>query len=332
LLVFYTISSELEAGDSIVLVVTGGCGMVGSNLVAALNARGYEDILVVDSLRNGDKFRNVADLRIADYLDRGAFMERLATGRLPKIDAIFHQGACTDTTERDGQLMMERNYRASRDILDFALGQRVPLIYASSAAVYGLSETCVELPGNEAPLNIYAYSKKLFDDHVRRAALGPEASPVVGLRYFNVYGPREGHKGKMSSVALRMVEQIRAGDRPTLFGAYGGLGPGQHRRDFVHVSDVVQVILWAWEAAARGVYNCGTGVSRSFLDLAAAVIAEMGAGEVQFQPFPEALHGRYQSHTEADLTRLRAAGCDWQFRDLETGIGEYVAWLRARGS
>lgn len=313
------------------LVVTGGCGMVGSNLIAMLNARGHDDILVVDSLKNGDKFRNIADLRIADYLDRGAFLERLAEGRLPKLDAIFHQGACTNTAERDGQLMMDRNYHASRIILDFALAQRVPLIYASSAAVYGLSTECVEGPENEVPLNVYAYSKKLFDDHVRRVALGPHSSPVVGLRYFNVYGPRESHKGKMSSVALRMVEQIRAGERPTLFGAYGGLGPGEHRRDFVHVDDVTAVILWAWEAAARGIYNCGTGVSRSFVDLAAAVIAEMGTGEVQFQPLPEALHGRYQTRSEADLTRLRAAGCDWQFRDLETGIGEYVAWLRARG-
>ena len=308
------------------LVVTGGCGMIGSNLVAALNRRGADDILIVDNLQDGAKFRNVAGLRIADYEDRERFMARLHSGKLPPIEAIFHQGACTDTTESDGRLMMELNYASSRDLLDYALAHRIPFVYASSASVYGLSEDTSEEASNEMPLNVYAYSKKLFDDRVR-SLLGAAASPVVGLRYFNVYGPREDHKGKMSSVALRLYQQIRAGEKATIFGAHGGVGPGEQRRDFVHVEDVAATIAWVYERAISGIYNCGTGTNWSFRELAEAVIAELGRGEITFQPFPESLSGKYQSFTRADMSRLRAVGFDLTFRDLRQGIRDYVQWL-----
>jgi ADP-L-glycero-D-manno-heptose 6-epimerase len=309
-----------------VLVVTGGCGMIGSNLIAALNRRGVDDILVVDDLRNSAKFHNIADLRIADYQDRERFMARLHRGDTQSITAIFHQGACTDTMEADGRLMMALNYEASRDLLEHALVHRIPFVYASSAAVYGLSAATDEDPANEHPLNIYAYSKKLFDDHVRRV-LGSATSPIAGLRYFNVYGPHEAHKGRMSSVALRLYSQIRAGEKATIFGAYGGMGPGEHRRDFVHVEDVAEAILWVYTQAVSGIFNCGTGSNWSFRELAEAAIAVLGRGEVEFQPFPPALAGKYQSVTRADLSRLRAAGCDLSFRDLPQGIRDYYAWL-----
>ena len=311
------------------LVVTGGCGMIGSNLIAALNRRGLDDILVVDDLRNSEKFRNIADLRIVDYEDRERFMARMGEGRLPPIEAIFHQGACTDTTEADGRMMMELNYAASRDLLDHALVRRIPFIYASSASVYGLSENSQEEPDYEQPLNVYAYSKKLFDDRVR-TLLASAQSPVVGLRYFNVYGPREFHKGRMSSVALRLYQQIRNGQKATIFGAYGGMGPGEHRRDFVYVEDVAATILWVYENGISGIFNCGTGANWSFLELAEAVISELGHGEISFQPFPRSLAGKYQSYTRADMSRLRSAGLDVQFRDLRQGIEDYVEWLNRR--
>ncbi|MCC2688198.1 MAG: ADP-glyceromanno-heptose 6-epimerase, partial [Rhizobiaceae bacterium] len=215
------------------IIVTGGAGMIGSNIVAALNEEGRSDIVVVDDLTDGHKIRNLADLRIADYLDKDDFLPRLEAGRLGDVEAVFHQGACSTTTEWNGKFMMEVNYGYSRALLDACLQGRIPFLYASSASVYGGGSDFREEPECEHPLNVYAYSKKLFDDHVRRAVLGRNSSQVAGLRYFNVYGPREAHKGPMASVALHLFDQIGRGETPKLFGAHDGFGPGEQSRDFI---------------------------------------------------------------------------------------------------
>ena len=312
------------------IVVTGGAGFVGSNLVAALNARGRDDVLVVDDLTDGRKFRNLAAARLADYVDVEDFARMVdrRDAALDAVTAVLHQGACADTTERDGRRMMRMNYESSKRAAALCARLRAPLVYASSAAVYG-GGRFVEEPAAERPLNVYGWSKLLFDQWVRRALPALE-SQVVGLRYFNVYGPGEGHKGPMASVALHLHEQLRATGRVRLFEGSGGFADGEQRRDFVHVADVCDVALWFLDRPAlSGVFNVGTGASRSFLDVARAVIGFHGRGEVEFVPFPEALRGAYQSFTEADLTRLRAAGYAGAFRPVEVGVPEYLAALSA---
>lgn len=305
--------------------------MIGSNIVAALNAAGRDDILVVDDLTDGTKFRNLADLSIADYEDKDDFIDRLQTGKVDDIEVIFHQGACSSTTEWDGRMMMRQNYAYSKTVLDWCLGHRVPLIYASSAAVYGGGDVFSEEVANEAPLNVYGYSKKLFDDYVREQVLSTDDhSSVVGLRYFNVYGPREAHKGSMASVAYHLYGQVEAGGDAKLFGAFDGYEPGAQRRDFIHVDDVAQVALWCWHAGVSGIFNCGTGRAEPFSAVADAVIGALGRGQIAYVDFPDHLKGRYQSFTQADMSRLRAAGYNGAFRDVATGVRDYVAWLRTQ--
>ncbi|MBK8084915.1 MAG: ADP-glyceromanno-heptose 6-epimerase [Devosia sp.] len=314
------------------IVVTGGCGMIGSNIVAALNAAGRSDILVVDDLTNGHKFNNVADLAIADYEDRDAFLLRVQRGDLPVPEVVFHEGACSVTTEWDGRLMMSRNFTYSKVLLHYCLERRVPFLYASSAAVYGTGSAFREVPELERPLNIYAYSKKLFDDYVRRTVSGTEHSAVAGLRYFNVYGPRESYKGQMASLAFHLFEELQGVGTATLFGAYGGYGPGGQRRDFVHVADVAAVNLWLWQSGRSGIFNCGSGRAESFNTLAETMIEVLGKGSIRYVEFPDHLKGRYQGFTEADIGRLREAGYGRPFRDLRSGTRDYVAWLQARQS
>lgn len=314
------------------IVVTGGAGMIGSNIVAALNAAGRNDILVVDDLTDGTKFRNLADLSIADYEDKDAFLDRLENGTLGRVDVVFHQGACSTTTEWNGRMMMATNFTWSKALLHFCLERRVPFFYASSAAVYGGSAEFREEPALERPLNVYGYSKKLFDDYVRRNVLPTEHPPVAGLRYFNVYGPREDHKGDMASVAFHLFNQVRDGRNPKLFGAHDGYGPGEQSRDFIHVADAAAVNLWLWDKGASGIFNCGTGRAEPFRTVAEAVIEGLGRGEIEFIDFPEHLKGRYQSFTRADLTRLRDAGYDGAFRDVRTGVRDYVEWLKLHRS
>lgn len=310
------------------IVVTGGAGFIGSNLVHALNARGVDDILVVDDLADGTKFVNISTARIGDYEHYERFLDRVEKGELNgRIEAIFHQGACSDTTEWDGRYMMDVNYRYSRILFEFAAARGIPFIYASSASVYGAGERFVEDPANEAPINLYGYSKTLFDRYVRRR-LSAVRSPVAGFRYFNVYGPREQHKGRMASVAWHFNNQVAQEGRCRLFAGTDRYGDGEQRRDFVYVDDVVAVNLWFFEHPGHnGVYNCGTGRSQSFNDVARAVIAHHGRGEIQYIPFPDDLKGRYQSFTEADLGRLRATGCDVEFRTVEKGVADYLGWL-----
>lgn len=309
-------------------IVTGGAGFIGSNLVQALADRGHDDIVVVDDLKDGHKFVNVSDLAIADYLDKEDFIGRLREKAFAgTIKAIFHQGACSTTTEWDGRYMMKNNYAYSQVLLHHCLERSTPYIYASSAAVYGGSPKFVEEPPFEKPLNVYGYSKLQFDRYVRRVAAAPD-SQVVGLRYFNVYGPREQHKGSMASVAFHFNNQIREDGEARLFEGSDGYGDGGQLRDFVYVGDVCNVNLWFLDNPdVSGIYNTGTGRAQTFNDVANAVIKWHGKGEIRYIPFPEHLEGAYQSFTEADLTRLRGCGCDVEFRPVEEGVPAYLDQL-----
>jgi len=310
------------------IVVTGGAGFIGSNLVRALNARGRGDLLVVDDLSDGRKFANLVDCEIADYWDREAFVARLEAGSFPRPEAILHQGACAVTTEWDGRYMLENNYRYSVRLLEYCLAREVPLIYASSAAVYGASKVFKEDDrGAERPLNVYGYSKLLFDQYVRRH-IARARSQVAGLRYFNVYGPGEAHKGAMASVAFHLQRQIAEHGEARLFEGSGGYAAGEQRRDFVYVGDVVGVNLWLLEhPRVSGVFNVGTGASASFNDVARAIIAVRGTGTIRYIPFPPELAASYQSFTEADVSALRAAGYTAPFKDVRAGIESYLKAL-----
>ncbi len=312
------------------IIVTGGAGFIGSNIVQALNARGRDDILVVDDLTDGTKFVNIADARLADYLDKDEFLRRLEAGDDfgGAIEAVLHQGACSTTTEWDGRYMMENNYRYSKVLLHWCLERRIPFIYASSAATYGGGTVFNEDPQFERPLNVYGYSKALFDQYVRR--LLPKAeSQISGFRYFNVYGPREQHKGSMASVAFHLNNQLLAEGQVKLFEGCDGYGDGEQRRDFVYVGDVVDVNLWFLDHPdVFGIYNVGTGRSQSFNDVAKGVLKAHDRGELCYVPFPDKLKGRYQSFTEADLSRLRAAGYDGTFLTVEQGVDRYMEWLK----
>ncbi len=305
------------------IIVTGGAGFIGSNIIKSLNDMGYRDILVVDNLKDGTKFTNLVDLDIADYADKEDFIASIVAGDdLGDIDAIFHQGACSSTTEWDGKYMMDNNYQYSKDILHFCLDRSIPFLYASSAATYGSQNTSfVEDRKYEQPLNVYGYSKFLFDQYVREILPHAE-SQVCGFRYFNVYGPREGHKGSMASVAFHLNNQIKAGENPKLFE-----GSEDFKRDFIYVGDVAAVNLWFWQNGKSGIFNCGTGRSESFQAVADAVLAFHKTGAVETIPFPEKLKGRYQSFTQADMTALRGAGYDKPFKTVAEGVAEYMAWL-----
>ena len=311
------------------IIVTGGAGFVGSNLVLALNARGHSDIIVVDDLKDGTKFKNLVEAEIADYRDKDAFLQQLLGNHsFGPVEAVFHNGACSDTTEWDGQYMMSVNFEYSKALLEYCQARNIPFIYASSAAVYGGGTVFKEERGHEAPLNVYGYSKFLFDQYVRRRMKTGLKSQVVGFRYFNVYGPREQHKGKMASTAFHFNNQILEGGVCKLFKGSGGYKDGEQRRDFIHVDDVCAVNLWAWEhPKVSGIFNLGTGKSQPFNDVAKAVIKHHGKGKIQYIPFPGELKGRYQSFTEADMGALRAAGCDHTFMTVEQGVAKYMAWL-----
>lgn len=313
------------------IIVTGGAGFIGSNIVQGLNARGITDILVVDDLTDGRKFVNLADANIRDYLDKNDFLSLIRQGHdFGSVEAVLHQGACSTTTEWDGRFMMATNYDYSKALLHWCLKHCVPFLYASSASVYGAGPVFTEGREHERPLNVYAFSKFQFDQYVR--ALGPLHGQVVGLRYFNVYGPREQHKGSMASVAFHFHRQLLESGKVRLFEGSDGFGPGEQRRDFIHVDDVVAVNLWLLDhPEVRGIFNLGTGRAQSFNDVARAVIAFHGRGEIEYIPFPEHLKGAYQSFTQADMRALRAAGYDAPFLSVEEGIPRYLAWLSQHG-
>jgi len=328
------------------IVVTGAAGFIGSNLVRGLNRRGHTDILAVDDLTEGDKFINLVDGAISDYMDKDEFRMRLLQGRLPAVRAVLHQGACSDTTERNGKYMLDNNYRVTLEIFQYCQKHKVPLLYASSAAVYGAGPVYAEDPLYESPLNVYGYSKYLFDQVLRRH-MDSLAAPVVGLRYFNVYGPGEQHKGRMASVAFHNMNQFRSEGHVRLFGGWDGYADGGQLRDFVYIDDVVDVNLFFLDhPEVSGIFNCGTGKAQPFNDVAATVVNTLRASEGQpelalpqlveqgllrYIPFPDDLKGRYQSHTQADLARLRAAGYEQPFRDVQTGVRAYAQTLLKQG-
>ena len=308
-------------------IVTGGAGFIGSHVVRELNRQGHTDILVVDNLERPEKFRNLSDLIIQDYLDKRSFRARLDAGAFdPKVEAIFHNGACSDTMGGDGRYMLENNFGDSKALLNHALAKGIPMVYASSASVYG-SNPFEPVPANERPLNVYGYSKLLFDQHVRSLLPGVR-SPLVGLRYFNVYGPREGHKGRMMSVLHQLLRQLKETGVCRLFEGIDGYGDGEQKRDFVFVGDIAKLNLAMAQGPFRkGIYNAGTGEARSFNAIAETLIKLLGRGRIEYIPFPDTLRGKYQSFTQADLQTLRQAGYTEPFTSLEEGIRQTLAEL-----
>jgi len=323
-------------------VVTGAAGMIGSNLLHGLNAIGVDDIIAVDDLTDGNKYRNMLGAHISDYFDREDFYDRFARGNFGEVDAVFHQGACSDTMEHDGKLMLDTNYRCSKMLLDVCLARGIRLMYASSAATYGGSAVFREEQEFEQPLNVYGYSKLLFDDIVRRT-LPTAKTQIAGFRYFNVYGPREQHKGRMASVAFHHFNQFRETGKVRLFGEYAGFAAGTQSRDFVFVDDVVAVNIWFLEHPEKsGVFNLGTGQAQPFNDVAVAIINAtlqaksqsmmtlrqmIDAGMVEYIEFPQALIGKYQCFTQADVSKLREAGYAEEFSAVESGVQKYCKWL-----
>jgi ADP-L-glycero-D-manno-heptose 6-epimerase len=328
-------------------VVTGAAGFIGANLVRGLNRLGIDDVIAVDDLTDGSKYKNLLGCAISDYFDKTEFYERLSNRAFGKVDIILHQGACSDTMEHDGRFMLENNYRCSKHLLDSCSQQGIRLLYASSAATYGDSETFLENPDFEKPRNVYGYSKLLFDNVVR-LAVPALTTQVAGFRYFNVYGPHENHKGRMASVAFHHHNQIRERGYVTLFGAYDGYEAGEQSRDFVFVDDVVAVNMWFLEnPQCSGIFNLGTGAALTFNKLAGATVNAhrrrsslpeislqqmIEQGLVRYLDFPEELKGKYQSFTRADLTNLRQVGCNHQFMDLDKAVELYSDWLQNTGS
>jgi ADP-L-glycero-D-manno-heptose 6-epimerase len=324
------------------IIVTGAAGLIGSNLVKGLNDRGEHRVIAVDNLTRADKFKNLVDCEIDDYLDKSEFVERFRRGDFGKVRAVFHEGACSDTMETDGRYMMDNNFRYSRDVMDICLDQGAQFLYASSAATYGGSSRFVEEREYEKPLNVYGYSKLLFDQIVRQTM--PKANTqIVGFRYFNVYGQRETHKGRMASVAFHNFNQFRSEGRVKLFGEYNGYAAGEQTRDFISVEDVVKVNLFFYDHPDKsGIFNLGTGRAQPFNDIASTVVNSLRGmngeaalslaelvqrGLIEYIPFPDALRGKYQCFTQADQSKLREAGYDAPFLTVQEGVDRYVHWL-----
>ncbi len=325
-------------------IVTGGAGFIGANLVQALNQRGITDILVVDHLTRADKFLNLTDLELTDYMEAETFLRLVENGHLKGIEAIFHEGACSDTMASDGRYVMENNFAFSKILLHWCQRHNVPFLYASSASVYGMTGTFVEERAAESPLNIYGFSKFQFDQYLRRMWADLRA-PVHGFRYFNVYGPREFHKNRMASVALHFFNQYRLDNHVRLFAGTDGYADGEQRRDFIHIDDVVAVNMHFLDHPHSGIYNVGTGQAQSFNEVAVAVInslerradhpaqslsALQKAQTIRYVNMPEALNGKYQSFTQAEVGKLRSAGYVKPFLTVEQGVDRYVRWLAER--
>jgi ADP-L-glycero-D-manno-heptose 6-epimerase len=321
-----------------VIIVTGGAGFIGSNLIQQLNQAGERDILLVDNFAptpnlSGPKFLNLAGAEFADYMDKREFRTALKAGDFEsaKIRAILHQGACSNTLEDDGRYMMDNNFTFSKELLHFAVDHKIPFVYASTAAVYGASTSFTEVVENERPLNVYGYSKLVFDNYVRRL-MRDFKSTVIGLRYFNVYGPREQHKGRMASVIHHFTRQLKDTGTIRMFEGSGGYDNGEQRRDFVFVKDLAHINMFfggllpdSPRKSVQAVVNAGTGEARTFKAVAEALMHVHSPGSIEFIPFPGDLKNRYQHYTQADIAGLRAAGYTALFTTLEDGVKQTFA-------
>ena len=317
------------------IIVTGGAGLIGSNIVKGLNARGYTRILIVDDLTDGRKYKNILNCEFLDYMDKKDFLTRITDNKdlFSHVTAVFHEGACSDTTEWNGEYMMRNNYDYSKTLLHYCLNRKIQFLYASSAAVYGGSQVFQENPAYEVALTVYGYSKLLFDKYVRRMCFDSkdyETTQVAGFRYFNVYGPGEMHKGPMASVALHFNNQLKTGDTVKLFSGDETYEDGEQRRDFIYVKDLVDVNLWFLEHPdVTGIFNVGTGHSESFNAVATAVMAWYQRGKIEYIPFPDHLKGHYQRFTEADISLLRSVGYSGEFKTVAEGVKAYLDCLAA---
>lgn len=320
------------------ILVTGGAGFIGSNLVAALNADGHRDIIVCDDLGTSGKWRNLQKALVQDIVPVAEF-DRWLVGR--KLEAVLHMGANSSTTAQDGDAVLESNFRFSLRLLDWCSETGTPLIYASSAATYGDGENgFVDDPTLEQlrrlkPLNLYGWSKHLFDlvvaDRIARAL--PLPPICVGLKFFNVYGPNEFHKGSMMSLVTKLHDRAAAGQAITLFKSHHpDFADGEQLRDFVHVDDLVDVMKWLLKSGSRhGLFNVGTGEARSFKDLIAALFKAVGqAPNITYADMPEEIRAKYQYYTKADLGRLRAAGYNQSFLSIEDGVERLVVQFLAK--
>ncbi|MDE5461798.1 ADP-glyceromanno-heptose 6-epimerase [Bradyrhizobium sp. CSS354] len=314
------------------LLVTGGAGFIGSNVVAALNEAGRSDVVVCDFLGNEGKWRNLAKRQLVDIVPPAELPDWLK-GR--KLDAVIHLGAISATTATDGDLVFETNFRLSMRLLDWCTANEVPLIYASSAATYGDGEagfdddSSVPALKKLRPMNLYGWSKHLFDLAVAERAVNGEKLPPqwAGLKFFNVFGPNEYHKGSMMSVLARRFDDVKAGRVVQLFKSHReGIADGDQRRDFIYVDDVVRVIMWLLATrSVSGIFNVGTGKARSFKDLMLAAYAALGASpNIEYIDMPEQIRGSYQYFTQSEFDRLHRAGYNGGFTTLEDAVKAYV--------
>ncbi len=309
------------------IIVTGSNGFIGSNLIKGLNSMGINDILAVDDHENFPPSENLSNCEFKDLIKIEDIDKLLRKYPNKDISHIFHQGACSDTMEKDINYMLKNNYLFSKDLLTLALEKNINFIYASSASVYGDGKIFEEDKKYEKPINLYAYSKFIFDQYVREL-MNKNDSQIVGLRYFNVYGPNEQHKGRMASVAFHLHQQLKESKSIKLFEGSDGYEDGEQKRDFIHVDDVVKVNLWFMKNEVSGIFNVGTGLSQSFNDVANAVIKWNKKGKIEYIPFPEELIGSYQSYTQANIDQLRNAGYKDEFLTVEEGVSSYLSALQ----
>ncbi|MHC4527570.1 MAG: ADP-glyceromanno-heptose 6-epimerase [Planctomycetota bacterium] len=310
------------------IVITGAAGFIGSALVAALNGRGLSDILVVDELGGDERWKNLRNLSFADYVEKGEFLEMVLEGQAPEgIEAVLHMGACTDTTETNASYLLKNNYEYTKLLAQWATEAGIRFIYASSAATYGDGSAGFKDDENEMqrlrPLNMYGYSKHLFDLWAKRAGL---LKKIVGLKYFNVFGPNEYHKADMRSFVIKAFEQINAKGKVGLFKSHNPKYPdGEYVRDFIYIKDAVDMTLFFLDRTTGGLYNIGTGATRTWNDMVKAVFAAMAkAPNIKYIEMPESIRGQYQYFTQADITKLRNAGYEKDTTSLEEAIKDYV--------
>lgn len=305
------------------IIVTGGSGFIGRNLIAGLNKIQYTNILVVDNLQNGKKYENLIGLQILDYTDKSTFIKNLINGSyLNKIKVVFHQGACSDTCKWDGKYIMQNNYQYSKELLLYCTQNHVPFIYASSASVYGKTmNISYKQKQHEQPINIYSYAKYLFDQYVQRI-LPTITSQICGLRYFNVYGPYEAHKKNMASIIYNVYKQIINNKKPTLF-----IGSQDFKRDFIYVDDIININLWAWHNKISGIFDCGTGISRSFTSVVDIILNFFNKKNIEYIPMPQNFKKHYQTFTKANLLQLKHTGYQTSFVNINDGIHKYLNWL-----